>query len=266
MFTGLGTSDGSLAVFEAKEAIAAGSTNWTFGCRRTYSGAIPTSFQNSDAFGDVGHRVSVFSVKPGHWNDLNTYLPKIETYLNSVPRTHKMRFSVQHEPEDNGVETHTDGEILGTAAQFKTMQRQIRLIVNRVNIRRGSGYPAISFGGTLMAQSAKRKTNNVLWADIYYPGGNTWDFVAWDGYAWWTDNYRTCQAVFDDCVLWSKSKQLNYAISETGVGDSFSPSVRAGWNRDGILWSRKQGFGWWCYWSNDHNELTTSAEWQSLRA
>lgn len=81
--------------------------------RRSYDTGIPTSINGTYAAQDVGHRVSVFSVRPVQtadtgWNyTINgNHDAAIRSFVNSVPSGHKMYLIYNHEPENDGGSPH----------------------------------------------------------------------------------------------------------------------------------------------------------------
>jgi hypothetical protein len=71
--------------------------------RRTYSGAIPTSFARSIAASDVAAgRVSYWSFRPNPktFAGDKAQQAKLSTFLNTIPKGHKTVVIALHEPED----------------------------------------------------------------------------------------------------------------------------------------------------------------------
>lgn len=218
-----------------------------FPAHRSYHGDMPATLNSSDLTRDMENDViSVVSVKPGKWRELDRIIPLVRSQLQSVDPEHDVRYVIQHEPEENASDTvgNHEGPPLGTMADFRTLNIAVRPVVDEINADRDKAH-RIRFWLNLMAFSTG--TTN---AEDLYPGDGVVDGIAWDGYAWNGKAYRDAEDIFDQDLAFCQQRDVAFAINETGVGSDHH--VRAEeWVNNFHAWVRRPDVParWAVYWA-----------------
>lgn len=248
-------------------------TGGKFDFRRSYSPGLVTSYTTySEVAKDLDQRVSVYSMKPATpWGSgLNATVNGVRNWALGVPKNAKIRFCIQHEPEDNAKETLTS-DLSGTAAEFCTMQREVAKVLDEVNVDRPDGYK-IRFHGNLMTWSADSRAgtfNGGLKADLFWPGDGVWSAIAWDGYQWpYFTKVYSGEEIFHRCVDYCNAKGVGFAVNECGIDPKFAGYP---WNASIPKWiDSTQAYcesvdaRWFSYYNSRNWVLSTDAQFKAL--
>jgi hypothetical protein len=160
-----------------------------FDARRSFQTTLPDSFAGSFAASDVGRRISIQSFGAG------TPARQL-AYLRTVPQGHRLKWVRRHEVQDDGV----------TPEQFIKWQEDTRSVVDTVNAERDV---PVELWGIHMAFQED------VWDDFVPPQG-VWDGIAFDGYAWATDDHmRSAEEIFS--ADFARARELGF--SRLGVAE-----------------------------------------------
>lgn len=221
-------------------------------CRRTFETNIAgLTFAQTDAGSDVGRRVSIQSWKQ------NCTQGQAADYLRTVPQGHRVIACYWHEWEDDFTTAVSIDDI---AAR----QQRFRLAVDEANVDRDV---PIEFWGIAMAYLPDRYS---LLAERMT---DVWDGIAFDGYAWATDNtMRTAEAIFAEDF--ARARQLGF--TQVGVGEFGNqwgtvqhnpPKVVdiSGWITDALAYFRSEQ-AVFCSYFNKNLTMSRPSEYLALGA
>lgn len=229
----------------------------TIPVRRSFDGELHSSWSSCNAAADIpdGRKTSIYSMRTEDWQRgaQGAFDSTIRSFLRGVPTNHDLRFSVNHEPEDDLNSSNR------TPAQWQGWHRRVSNIVKEVNQDRNQ---PIKFGAILMAFTHQKSDRAK-----YIPNDaeSVWDFMAFDGYSWPQESLRSVETIFDGDVEWvnSISRKIHIGISEMGC--SKEHPRRRQWILDGRAWAASVDIRWMCYWNNQQHILTRDGEYAALR-
>jgi hypothetical protein len=210
-------------------------------CRRTYDGAIPSSFSASKARNDKtnGH-ATYWSWKPNPATFVNDTAQHtaLLNFLNTVPAGHPFTVFAYHEPEDN---------IYGgafTMAQWKAMTKKVGELIKSLN------KPNIRFGICLMGPWTFDTRSNYYTMDWSFDAATlaVIDVIGIDPYKWnpgdpsleqilTRNNSGTQTGTTNSCMTKLKAYGKPLVLTEWGcTRTDFSEAGAAAWITAAYNW------------------------------
>jgi hypothetical protein len=215
--------------------------------RRVFETGVPTSFAKKCQQDIDRKNAVVWSIKTGATFTSSTIL----NLLKGIPSSMKVFFAVHHEPEDNL-----------TPAQFKTLQANLRPVVDSANV--GRSVP-ILFGGIFMSSAAPGNGTKYNMAD-FYPGNGVWDYLGWDCYNKATgSNARKASTIFANCMKLNTQYKLPFMVAELGTVEN-----RAAWITEATAYCKTNKALTMIYYNTNYDgypyALVTDADFKALGA